>query len=127
MREVEKIEAMRKQGQKLDKMQEEKIGKRKEIEIEIEKALVALTLAEKAEREAAEAAAREKARVEAEEKAARDKAAREERERERAAKQQQDARTGNQQRVDLLRMVQGTAPAPQNLPPMPTPPSQQSR
>merc|ERR1719333_1322881 len=113
MREVEKIEAMRKQGQKLDKMQEEKIGKRKEIEIEIEKALVALTLAEKAEREAAEAAAREKARVEAEEKAAREKAAREERERaeaERAKqrqgqKQQQLPRSGgqqNQQGMELL-------------------------
>lgn len=137
MREVEKIEAMRKDGQKLDKMQEEKLGKRSEIEIEIEKALVALTFAEKAEREAAEAAAREKARVEAEEKAAREKAAREERERaqqERAAKQREEARTKqqsgsrnqNQQGMDLLRMVQGTAPAPQNLPPMPTPP-QQSR
>jgi len=29
--------------------------------------------------------------------------------------------------MELLRMVQGTAPAPKNVPPMPTPPSQQSR
>ena len=31
---------MRKQGQKLDKMQEEKIGKRKEIEIEVCRAAI---------------------------------------------------------------------------------------
>lgn len=148
LRGIEKIEAMVKSNkEKVDAMQMEKLKRRHEVELEVAKAEQKVqeeaVLLEAQAREQAAVAAREAQA--AAEREVKDKAQREREARQKAdadakarALEAQSARAAEKRAaptpkangkvetvttgMDLLRMVQGSAQAPQNLPPMPTPP-----